>query len=76
MVAPEKNFQNRSSHMTGKCFLRLGFANIAFHKSAMLQPLYTECTESVLDIPSHPASTIDPLWLESEKTFLRKALIL
>ena len=62
--------------MIGKCLLRLVFANIAFHKSAMLQPLYTECTESVLDIPSHPASTIGPPWLGLEKIFLRKTLIL
>ena len=69
MVAPEKNSQNRSSHMTGKCFLRLVFANIAFHKSAMLQLLHAECTESMSLIPSHPASTIGPPWLGSEKNF-------
>ena len=69
MVAPEKNSQNRRSYMTGKCFLRLVFANIAVPKSAMLQLLYAECTESVLHVPLHPASTIGPPRLGSEKSF-------
>ena len=46
--------------MAGNAILRLVFANTVFHKTAMLQLFYAEYTESVLDIPSYPESTLGP----------------
>ena len=49
--------------------LRSAFANTISHKRAMLKIFYAEYTRSVLDIPSHPESTMDPPWLGQEKNF-------
>ena len=57
---PAKNFQNGGSRMAGNAILRLVFANTVFHKTAMLQLFYAEYTESVLDTPSYPESTLGP----------------
>ena len=62
MVEPEENVQNGGSHITGKRYLRFGFANTVFHKSAKLQIFYAEYTASILDILSYPESTMGPSW--------------
>ena len=36
MVASEKNFQNGNSHMAGKRYFEIGFANILFERFVTL----------------------------------------
>ena len=53
--------------------LRLAFADTVFHKRAMLLIICAKYTESLLDIPSYPESTIGPPWLGPEKIFQHKS---
>ena len=52
--------------------LRLVFANTVFHKRAMLVSIYTEYTESLLDILLHLESTLGLLWLGLGKNFQKE----
>ena len=72
MVGPEKHFQNGGFQMAGKRYFDIGFckySNKIFHKRAMLQIFYAECTESMSDILSYSESTIGPPWLGQETNF-------
>ena len=60
MVRPVKNFLNGGSHMAGKGYFQICFANTVFHKRAMLQLFCAESTENTLDILSYLESTMGP----------------
>ena len=50
MVRPEKFFNIEVLRRLKNAILRLAFANVVFHKRAMLQIIYAEYAESVFDI--------------------------
>ena len=49
--------------------LKLVFASVVFHKSAMLPIFEVEVTESVLNILFYPESTQGPTMVEPEQKF-------
>ena len=55
--------------MAEKRYSEIDFTHTVFHKKAMLLIIYTEYAESVLDIFSHPESTIGAPWSGPEKSF-------
>ena len=67
-LGPDKIFLYEGSQKAQNAIFRFVFANIMFHKRAMLQVFCTEYKESVLGILSYLESTMGPPWLGRRKS--------